>query len=45
MYIYIYIYIHICIYDIYIYIYIPRGPSVLILRTGSYLFSVFYRKL
>ena len=41
IYIYIYIlYIYIYIY-MYIYIYIPRGPSVLILRTGSYVVSVF----
>ena len=51
VYIYIakYMYMHISVYYmcayIYIYIYIPRGPSVLVLRTGSYLFSIFYRKL
>ena len=39
-YIYIYIQIHVfmCIY-----IYIPRGPSVLILRTGSYFSSVNFK--
>ena len=35
--IYIYIYVRI---SLSLYIYIPRGPSVLILRTGSYFSSV-----